>query len=550
MKSQFTLILFWCLIPAVGLAQTSHNFDVAAGNWEEATSWDTMMVPADGDNAFINNGGMCSLSSDTALLLDLGVAQGVGATGTLNQSAGTISSADGWIRVGVGKGAMGSYTMSGTASISATHANPDDQRIYVGGANGEIGNAILTMTDDASISTNGWFNLAHGNGGAIAVLNIADNASISANTINLGHADATVTVNQTGGSVTSNNWIGISNFGGGNVEYNISGGSLISAADFMSVGENAVGTLNISGTAIVEANGTAMSVGREDNSTGILNITGSQATINVTFLTLDALARTNNSAAVNWIADANGVSPINSASSTEFGDDVSLSVDLTALSNWVPSGAGDSTMDMLLISNSTPVQGTFTGLAEGDVVPGTNGATITYVGGRVGTDIYLEGIPISSGPVVVVGQSLNVSPGLQNAGGLPELAVSDNMDLQIFRDPLSINAVTQFELTATSPTATPTTFDFTLEGNCISRPNVVQRIQLFNFVTNAYETVDERNANRAPNPDLVVTVSPGGDLSRFVEPSTLVIRAQIRYRADIARAGFASNTDQAVWTIQ
>ncbi len=154
------------------------------------------------------------------------------------------------------------------------------------------------------------------------------------------------------------------------------------------------------------------------------------------------------------------------------------------------------------------------------------------------------------GPVVVVGQSLGVSPGLQNAGGLTELETSDNMDLQIFRDPLSINAVTQFQLTATSPTATPTTFEFTLEGNCISRPNVVQRIQLFNFVTNAYETVDERNANRAPNPDLVVTATPGGDLSRFVDPSTLEIRAQVRYRADIARAGFASNTDQAVWTIE
>ncbi len=119
------------------------------------------------------------------------------------------------------------------------------------------------------------------------------------------------------------------------------------------------------------------------------------------------------------------------------------------------------------------------------------------------------------------------------------------MDLNIFRDPLSINAVTQFVITSTSPTTAPTTFDFTLEGNCISRPNVVQRIELFNYVTNAFEIVDERNANRAPNPDLTVVVSPSGDLSRFVDPSTREIQARVRYRADIARAGFASNTDQA-----
>jgi hypothetical protein len=167
-----------------------------------------------------------------------------------------------------------------------------------------------------------------------------------------------------------------------------------------------------------------------------------------------------------------------------------------------------------------------------------------------GFEFILAVKPESTGPVVVVPTSLTIGPGIQNAGGLPELAASDNMDLNIFRDQGSINAVTQFTLTATSPTASPTMFEFKLEGNCISRPNVVQRIQLFNYQSNSFETVDERNANRTPSPDLVVTVTPGGDLSRFVDQSTREIRAQIRYRADIARAGFASNTDQAVWTIQ
>ncbi len=153
-------------------------------------------------------------------------------------------------------------------------------------------------------------------------------------------------------------------------------------------------------------------------------------------------------------------------------------------------------------------------------------------------------------PVVVVGETLTVAPGIQNAGGLPELEASDNMDLNLFRDPTSTAAVTQFVLSATSPTASPTVFEFTLEGNCVSRPNVVQRIEFFNYLTNAYEVVDERNANRTPNPDLTVTAAPGGDLSRFVDQNSRAIQARIRYRADSPRAGFASNTDQAVWTIQ
>ena len=134
--------------------------------------------------------------------------------------------------------------------------------------------------------------------------------------------------------------------------------------------------------------------------------------------------------------------------------------------------------------------------------------------------------------------------------GLPELAESDNEDLRLFRDPVAINAVTQFVITATSPTFAPTTFDFTLEGSCVSRPNVVQRVELFDYVAGAFEVVDEQDANRVPSPDLTVVISPPGDLARFVDQATGEIQARVRYRADIARAQFASNTDQAVWTIE
>lgn len=152
-------------------------------------------------------------------------------------------------------------------------------------------------------------------------------------------------------------------------------------------------------------------------------------------------------------------------------------------------------------------------------------------------------------PVVVPGESLTVMPGSVNSGGLADLTDSDNVSLVIFRDPTSTAAVTQFVLTSTSPTASPTVFDFVLEGRCVSRPNVVQRVEFFNYVTNSFEVVDEQNAVRMP-PDLSITVMPTGDLSRFVDPSTREIQTRVRYRADSPRASFSSRTDQAIWMIQ
>ena len=186
-----------------------------------------------------------------------------------------------------------------------------------------------------------------------------------------------------------------------------------------------------------------------------------------------------------------------------------------------------------------------------------NGGTLVQIAAvdlfsNNGTTSYWDNVSLAvfdDEPVTVAGETLAVSPGIISAGGLPELENSDNSNLVIFRDTGSINAVTQFVLTATSPTATPSALEFTLEGKCVSRPNVVQRIELFDYVANAYEVVDERNANRTPNPDLTVVAAPGGDLSRFVDPTTLEMQARVRYRADIARAGFSSNTDQAIWTI-
>ena len=151
--------------------------------------------------------------------------------------------------------------------------------------------------------------------------------------------------------------------------------------------------------------------------------------------------------------------------------------------------------------------------------------------------------------VQVVPNSFLVTRGDYVSGDETDLADSDNADLSLRRSNSDLQSRTEFEVKSTSPTATPTIFEFTLEGSVFARGNVVQTIELFDYDTAAWELVDTTNANRAPMPDTVVTATATGDLSRFVEAGTMCIEARILYKSDRNRQKFASNTDQAIWTI-
>ena len=61
--------------------------------------------------------------------------------------------------------------------------------------------------------------------------------------------------------------------------------------------------------------------------------------------------------------------------------------------------------------------------------------------------------------------------------------------------------------------------------------------------------VGSEDAARSPSPDSVMVVAGTGDLSRFVEAGTMCIEARIHFQSDSPRQRFASNTDQAIWTI-
>ncbi|MEM7453011.1 MAG: hypothetical protein AAF456_01530 [Planctomycetota bacterium] len=140
-----------------------------------------------------------------------------------------------------------------------------------------------------------------------------------------------------------------------------------------------------------------------------------------------------------------------------------------------------------------------------------------------------------------------VTRGTYSSGGTTELGSSDNMDLSIQRSSVDVQSRTEFEVKGLSPSSDPSYMQITLEGSVFARSTVVQTIELFNYDSSSWEQVNSQNANRFS--DTTVTVEPGGDLSRFVEPGTDCIEARVRYQSPSARQQFTSNTDLFTWVI-
>lgn len=171
------------------------------------------------------------------------------------------------------------------------------------------------------------------------------------------------------------------------------------------------------------------------------------------------------------------------------------------------------------------------------------------LGGSTPSDFYEMNLAIKalSGPQTISPDTLTVTAGNLNTGGLAELLENDSADLSIFRSPQSVTPRTEFVISGTSQTATPTTFDVTLEGSCFARTAVTQSIALFNFTTNSYDVVSSTNASLFF--DNSVSASATGTLSDYVGPGN-EIRARVRFQGGIPRLVFTSNTDQFFWTVE
>jgi hypothetical protein len=148
----------------------------------------------------------------------------------------------------------------------------------------------------------------------------------------------------------------------------------------------------------------------------------------------------------------------------------------------------------------------------------------TYVGGKADDKAVMWVGPTA----LALANDLIVSAGIVVGGDLPEILKSDDTTLNLRPGPVLASSVPPVRILVSgqSPTETPTWFSFSIEGNATSA-NLQQLIYLLNFDTLDWELM---HAGQTSSQDHTIQVDGTGDLSRFVEPGTRLVRSKITYR--------------------
>jgi hypothetical protein len=157
---------------------------------------------------------------------------------------------------------------------------------------------------------------------------------------------------------------------------------------------------------------------------------------------------------------------------------------------------------------------------------------------------------INQSQTTVLPTGFNVIFGTITSGNLQSLFESDDQRLEIFQTWLRLRSDPAVSLTvdATAPTATPGQFTFRLEAHSTAVPtnHVPQRIEMFNYVTNTWETLDQRVT---PNIDQVVEVAITSNPSRFIRSSDRAMRARLSWfdPGTLEFRDWRVRIDQAIW---
>jgi len=127
----------------------------------------------------------------------------------------------------------------------------------------------------------------------------------------------------------------------------------------------------------------------------------------------------------------------------------------------------------------------------------------------------------------ILPNQFTVTRGALVGGSLNDLFFSDDsyVNVEARRATELAAASVEIVVEGTSPIQSPTLLQFTLEAATSGSP-VRQRIELFNYQSNIWEQVDERDG---PFADTTVVVTILSNASRFVQPGTRQVRARIGY---------------------
>jgi len=175
------------------------------------------------------------------------------------------------------------------------------------------------------------------------------------------------------------------------------------------------------------------------------------------------------------------------------------------------------------------------------------GANIVYPATFNGEqDIYFVRVP--NGPQEVQPNGFNYVRGTKLSGQLSDLFTVDSNYLvgRTFVTANASEAPVQLAVTATAPIFAPSDMTVKVVAKANSG-NVQQEITLFNFQTQAYESLDTRNLASG---DVTAVVGTSGDRSRFIEPATGTMRVKLNYRGvGPLPSALTVYDNQVLWTL-
>nr|MBA3727320.1 SBBP repeat-containing protein [Armatimonadota bacterium] len=170
-------------------------------------------------------------------------------------------------------------------------------------------------------------------------------------------------------------------------------------------------------------------------------------------------------------------------------------------------------------------------------------------------NVYVTGYSGGDYATIKYSQTTTVSPssfslfrGSVISGDLDSLLVSDD-DRLVMRPGVVFSSQEppiQLIVNATSPNATPSRLEFSVEAHC-SVPDISQRIALYNFDTQVYETL---NTSTAMTSDWRTTVVVTSNPERFIGPN-LELRSRVAYKAQgpVFVYPWFARVDQVKWTL-
>jgi choice-of-anchor B domain-containing protein len=147
----------------------------------------------------------------------------------------------------------------------------------------------------------------------------------------------------------------------------------------------------------------------------------------------------------------------------------------------------------------------------------------------------------------ILSNNLSVMRGFVLSGGLADLHAADNSVLRI-RNGITVNAQEAPIQAVIETTAPPSNHRIMkIENDALgSAGGLQQTVELFNFATNAYETVNVRVLGTSMSGS-VITI--GGDPARFVRSADSLVRAKISYRptTPVLSSQWSVSIDRFLW---